>query len=221
MFVKICGTTNEEDALLAVALGADAVGFVMAASPRQVTASTVADIVKRLPPEILTVAVFRNEARERVVEIALKTGVKGVQLHGVESATDLAYIRSKLPLTIIKAFSAASTEIRRADRLGADMVLLDAPSPGSGQVFDWRLAEGVPDGVKLILAGGLNAQNVAEAIEAVHPYGVDVVTGVESSPGQKDSRKLREFIRNAKDADTAHRPYEPTTPPPFDWRTDA
>src|SRR4051812_4502212 len=98
MFVKICGTTSEEDALLAVALGADAVGFVLAPSKRQVTPEVVSDIVKRLPPEILTVAVFRNESRDRVVDVALKTGVRAVQLHGFETPEDVAYIKSKLPL---------------------------------------------------------------------------------------------------------------------------
>jgi phosphoribosylanthranilate isomerase len=221
MFVKICGTTSEEDALLSVAMGADAVGFVLAPSPRQITAETVSDIVKRLPPEILTVAVFRNETRNRVVNIALKTGVRAVQLHGFEKAEDIAYIKSKLPLVVIKAFSASAPDVVSADEYGADMILLDAPRPGSGQVFDWALAELVPPGLKTILGGGLTPDNVAEAIETVKPWGVDVVSGVEASPGIKDSRKLRAFIENAKNAKVEEADtYEPSGPPPFDWSTD-
>lgn len=220
MFVKICGTTNEEDALLAVAMGADAVGFVMAASPRQVTPETVSDIVKRLPPEILTVGVFRNETKERVVKIALKTGVRAVQLHGFETAADIAFIRSKLPLIVIKAFAASSPDVVNADTYGADIVMLDAAKPGSGQVFDWALTNAAPDNVRLLLAGGLNPDNVAEAIEAVKPFGVDVATGVESSPGHKDSRKVRAFIQNAKNAHVERAAYEPSGPRPFDWSTD-
>ena len=216
MFVKICGTTTEEDALLAVAMGADAVGFILAPSKRQVTAETVADIVKRLPPEILSVAVFRNERADRVVEIALRTNVRGVQLHGEERPEDVALIRSKLPLVTIKVFPAGSAEVRRADAYGAHVTMLDAPSPGSGQVFDWRLAEGVPDGVRLLLAGGLDPGNVADAIEAVHPWGVDVATGVEAAPGRKDPRKLRAFVEAAKAASPPR--YHGSGPGPYDWQ---
>jgi len=216
MFVKICGTTSEEDALLAVALGADALGFIFAPSPRQVAPALVADIVKRLPPEVLTVGVFRNEMPSRLVDIVLETGVRGVQLHGSEGPDAITTIRSKLPLVMIKAIPAGHPEVRRAGRYKSDIVLLDAPSPGSGQVFDWRLAEGVPDGIRLMLAGGLGPENVAEAIEGVHPWGVDVVTGVEASPGRKDPVKLREFIRRAKEAEPAH--YEARGEGPYDWQ---
>jgi phosphoribosylanthranilate isomerase len=200
MFVKICGTTSEEDALLSVALGADAVGFIMAPSKRQVTASVVSDIVKRLPTEVMTVGVFRGDDPKRIVEQVLTSGVRAVQLHGQESPEDVAFIRSKLPLTIIKVFPAGSSLVEKADEFHADVVMLDAPNPGSGQVFDWRLADGVPDGVKLLIAGGLNPLNVADAIESIQPWGVDVASGVEASPGRKDPRKLREFIKNARNA---------------------
>src|SRR6202008_3684518 len=89
VFIKVCGVTNEDDALLAVAMGADAVGFVFAPSPRQVHPEVVRDIVKRLPPEILTVGVFRNETPERVIDVVGRTGLKGAQLHGGETAEDL------------------------------------------------------------------------------------------------------------------------------------
>ncbi len=218
MFVKICGNTTEEDALLAVAMGADAVGFIFAPSKRQVSPSAVADIVKRLPPEVLSVGVFRNEAPGRIIDIVMQTGVRGVQLHGFEKADVISELRSKLPLTLIKAFAAGDREIRRADRYGADIVMIDAPSPGSGQVFDWRLAEGIPDGVRLMLAGGLTPENVVEAIDAVHPWGVDVATGVEASPGRKDPRKLREFIKRAKE--TTPTAYRGAGDGPYDWQQD-
>jgi phosphoribosylanthranilate isomerase len=215
VFVKICGNTTEEDALLAVALGADALGFIFAPSPRQITPSAASDIIKRLPNEVLTVGVFRNETPQRVIDAVMKSGVRGVQLHGMERPDDIRLIKSRLPLVTIKAFPAASPAVRRAGEYHADIVLLDAPSPGSGQVFDWRLAEGVPDGIRLLLAGGLNPENVADAIERVRPWGVDVVSGVEASPGRKDPRKLREFIQRAKDAEPPA--YEGKDEAPFDW----
>ena len=217
MFVKVCGTTTESDALLAVAMGADAVGFIFAPSPRQVQPGTVADIVKRLPPEIVTVGVFRDEAPQRVVDIANATGVAAVQLHGHESPYDSKWIRNRVR-TVIKAFDAGSRELPRAAEHGADIVLIDSPNPGSGQVFDWRLADNAPNGVRLMLAGGLTPENVADAIAHVHPWGVDVVTGVESAPGRKDPRKLRAFIANAKAASVE--PYEGESDGPYDWRED-
>lgn len=200
MFVKICGTTSEDDALLAVAMGADAVGFVFAPSPRQIAPGVVADIVKRLPAEILTVGVFRDEAPERVVETMNRTGLKAAQLHGAETPAMTKWIRERVPM-VIKAFVAGSSLSDVAAQHRADAFLIDSPSPGSGQAFDWKLADGAPDGARLIVAGGLTAANVADAIAAVRPWGVDVVTGVEAHPGRKDPRKLRAFIAAAKAAD--------------------
>ena len=153
MFVKICGTTSEEDALLAVAMGADAVGFVFAPSPRQVAVGVAGDIVKRLPREVLTVGVFRDESPARVVEIVNGIGLRAAQLHGHETAEQAQWVRERVPW-LIQAFPAGTPAVARAREYGADAVLLDAPSPGSGQVFDWTLAE-APDGVRVILAGGL------------------------------------------------------------------
>jgi len=197
VFVKICGTTSEEDALLSVAMGADALGFIFAPSPRQVTPSLVADIVKRLPPEILTIGVFRDEAPNRVAEIVHKTGLVGAQLHGVERPAQVRTVAESVRF-VIKGFTAGSSLVREAASYGADAILLDAPRPGSGQLFDWSLTGEVPDGVRLMLAGGLDPDNVADAVVAVQPWAVDVVSGVESSPGRKDARKLRAFIAAAK-----------------------
>jgi phosphoribosylanthranilate isomerase len=217
MFVKIEGITNEEDALLAVALGADALGFVFAPSPRQVPPQVAADIVKRLPTEVLTVGVFRDESPQRVVEIIQRAGLKAAQLHGSESAEETRWVRERVPI-VIKAFVAGGNSIANADAYGADIVLLDAENPGSGQVFDWRMSDGVPEGTRVMLAGGLTPENVAEAIATVAPWGVDVATGVESSPGHKDPRKLRMFIAAARAA--APKSYESGGDDPFDWAED-
>ena len=199
IFVKICGVTSEADALLAVAFGADAVGFIFAPSPRQVTASLVADIVKRLPHGIVTVGVFRDEAASRVVEVTNTVGLQMAQLHGHETPADCRWIRERVPATI-KAFSAGDRTIGRFLEFGADYLLIDGAQPGSGEVFDWRLAEGVVDPGRLIVSGGLRADNVGAAISHLHPFGVDVASGVESSPGRKDPRKLREFVHAARAA---------------------
>jgi phosphoribosylanthranilate isomerase len=199
VFVKICGITSEADALLAVGLGADAVGFVFAPSPRQVTAQAVRRIIDRVPPEILTVGVFRNEARARVVEIVNGIGLKAAQLHGDEAPDDARWVADRVPVTI-KAFPAGHRNIARIDEYGVDKVLVDAESPGSGEVFDWRLAEGVVDPARLIVSGGLHPDNVGDAIIHLQPFGVDVSSGVESSPGHKDPHKVRAFLMAARAA---------------------
>jgi phosphoribosylanthranilate isomerase len=217
VFVKVCGTTSEEDALLAVAMDADAIGFVFAPSLRQVSPAIVADIVKRLPPEIITIGVFRDESPARVVEVVNTVGLKGAQLHGRETPQQARWVRHRVPV-LIQAFASGDRAIEGAAEYGADAVLLDAPTPGSGQVFDWTLAEGAPDGLRLILAGGLTPDNVGDAIAAVHPWGVDVATGVESEPGRKDPRKLRAFVATARAAATPR--HESPRDGPFDWQED-
>lgn len=197
--VKICGITSEADALLAVGLGADALGFVLAPSPRQMAPAVVGDIVKRLPRDVLTVGVFRNEAPARVVEIANRIGLRAVQLHGHETPAQSAWIRERVAC-VVKAFPAGHREIASFGEYGADYLLIDGPSPGSGSVFDWRLAEGVVDPSSMFVSGGLHAGNVAEVIARLRPHGVDVASGVEASPGQKDPQKLRAFIRRVREA---------------------
>lgn len=199
LIVKICGITSEADALLAVGLGADAVGFVLAPSPRQISPSAAGDIVKRLPHEVLTVGVFRDESPARVVEITNTVGFGAVQLHGHETAEESRWIRARVACTL-KAFPAGDRTISRFAEFGADYLLVDGPSPGSGQVFDWRLAEGVVDPQRMFVSGGLDPDNVADAVAALRPRGVDVSSGVESEPGRKDPEKLRAFVRNARAA---------------------
>ncbi len=222
LFVKICGVTSEADALLCVSLGADAVGFMFAPSSRQISAQLAGDIAKRLPPEILTVGVFRDEAPQRVVEKVQRAGLGAAQLHGHESSQDTAWVRARLPL-VIKAFPAGDRTISRFAEFGADYLLIDGANPGSGEVFDWRLAEGVADPTRLIVSGGLRPENVAQAVAHLRPFGVDVSTGVETSPGRKDPLKLRDFIVNARAAALEVDTRDPLASSagdaePYDWR---
>jgi phosphoribosylanthranilate isomerase len=209
VFVKICGITNESDALLAVAMGADAVGFVFAPSPRQLAPSIARDIARRLPPEIITVGVFRDESPQRVVEVVNSMGLRGAQLHGHESPGEARMVSSRVPFTI-KAFALGDHLLDKVDDYPVDAILIDSHSPGSGQTFDWSAARSLalPVDRRVILAGGLTPQNVGAAIEAVEPWGVDVSTGVESSPGRKDTLKVRYFINNAKAYEGGDEPEE-------------
>ncbi len=225
MFVKVCGITSEEDALLAVALGADAVGFVFApGSHRQLRPQAAEEIVGRLPRgEVLTVGVFRDELPERVVEIVNTVGLKAAQLHGREPLSDVRFVRERVPL-VIQAFAAGDPAVASAANGPADLLLIDSPEPGSGRVFDWAVAEGVPGGMRLVLAGGLTPDNVGAAIERVRPFGVDVATGVEVGPGnsRKDPRRLRRFVEAAKAAGErlAQTGWTAGGTPPFDWQDD-
>ena len=233
MFIKICGITNEDDALLAVALGADALGFVFAPSRRQVNVETVKDIVKRLPREVMTVGVFRDDQPAHVVDVAARIGLHAVQLHGREPRTEVQWIRERTRF-VIQAFAAGDPALASAANSPADVILVDSPDPGSGRVFDWRLAEGAPSGVRVLLAGGLSPHNVADAIALVRPWGVDVSSGVEVAAGRKDPRKLRRFIEAARAAgrdlgdaplDLSREERVRTAPDtgdvrPFDWQLD-
>jgi phosphoribosylanthranilate isomerase len=222
LFVKICGITTEADALLCISLGADAIGFIFAPSVRQVAVQTAGDIVKRLPPEILTVGVFRDEAPQRVVEMVHQAGLGAAQLHGHESSQETQWIRARLPM-VIKAFPAGDRTIERFGDFGADYLLVDGDTPGSGEVFDWRLAEGVVDRTRMIVSGGLRPDNVAQAVAHLRPAGVDVASGVESTPGRKDPLLVREFIVNARNAEIAVESRDPLDEEageeePYDWR---
>jgi phosphoribosylanthranilate isomerase len=222
MFVKICGVTTEEDALLAVGMGADALGFnFVPGSSRQIRTATARDIVRRLPGGVLTVGVFRDELKERVVEVTHEAGLQAAQLSGRETSKDSSWVAQRIPY-LIKAFTAGDAAIDHLDRYSTSAVLVDAPEPGSGEVFDWSLLDGRERGRPLILAGGLHPQNVGQAVRIVRPWGVDVATGVESSPGTKDPVKVREFILNARAAEAAMEPtgeeFDPDAPRPYDWR---
>jgi len=224
VFVKICGITNEADALLAVAMGADAVGFIFAAgSSRQIAPARAGDIVKRLPPEVLTVGVFRNHAPKQVVEIVNRQGLGAAQLHGDESTEDTLYVQERVARTM-KVFVAGSNKLPNARKWGTDPILVDAPKLGDvselvpGESYDYRLALQAPSGLHVVLAGGLHPGNVAQAIEIARPWGVDVAGGVEASPGKKDPTLVAKFVQNAKSVVLSDRE-DPATGP-YDWEAD-
>jgi phosphoribosylanthranilate isomerase len=199
MFVKICGITNEQDALLAVALGADALGFVFAPSPRQISPALAREIVKRLPPETVTVGVFRNETPSRIIEIVNEARLQGAQLHGHETPAMTAVVATDVRF-VIKAVVAGSQDAANASNFASDAILVDGLHPGSGTAYDWELLQDIPTDIRLMLSGGLTPENVAAGIAQVRPWGVDVSSGVEKAPGLKDAVKMRHFITNARDA---------------------
>jgi phosphoribosylanthranilate isomerase len=199
VFIKICGTTSAEDALLAVSHGAYALGFIFAESKRQVDVATVAAIVSQLPSETIAVGVFRNESAERILEIVNATGLTGVQLQGAEGPEVAQALRSTIPF-LVQVFTADDPRLARLDEYPIDAVLLDSPTPGSGETFDWSRITDLPQRRRVILAGGLNPANVAEAVERVRPWGVDVVSGVEASAGRKDPEALAAFMASSRDA---------------------
>lgn len=199
MFVKICGITNEEDALLSVAMGATAIGFVFAPSKRQITPGRAADIVKRLPAGIVTVGVFRNHDAKSVSRIMREVGLRGAQLHGRETVAEVEQITADVGW-VMKAVVAGSPEAQVCDRYRTDLILVDSSEPGSGQSYDWSMFATLPKGVRYVVSGGLTPENVETAIMTASPYGVDVSTGVEREPGRKDATKVRRFVQNAQRA---------------------
>jgi tryptophan synthase beta subunit len=208
MFVKICGITTEEDARAAVACGASALGFVFwPRSPRAIEPERARAIVAALPPFVTTVGVFVDERPERVRAIAERVGLSAVQWHGDERPADVTGIGRR----VIKAVPADQTTLDAIDAWPAEVTLLvDATDVrrkgGTGLTADWDAAAAIAARRPVILAGGLAADNVGRAIEAVKPMGVDVSSGVESSPGVKDASRLRAFF------DAVRRASEPTLP---------
>ncbi len=200
--VKICGITNLEDALAATELGADALGFVFAPSPRRIEVSEAGGIIAQLPPFVTTVGLFVNEARLRVRETLKRCRLNAVQFHGDESPH---VCEEFMPVVkVIKAFRIKDEEsLKQIGQYSVSACLFDAwvenKPGGTGKTFDWNLAAAAKDfGLTLILSGGLNPDNVARAIKKVEPYAVDVSSGVESTPGKKDYKLMKEFIQTAK-----------------------
>ncbi len=200
MFIKICGITNIKDALLSVALGADALGFVFASSSRQMMADEVKAILSQLPSSVMTFGVFMGERPEKIVEITHGVGLTGAQIHGNYLPEEIQHVSDRVRYTI-RAIVAGQERLDKVKAYKCWSLLIDSPSPGSGQVFDWSLVEAVPERTKMIVAGGLTPENVGYAISRLRPYGVDVSTGVEMEPGRKDPLKLRRFIQAARSFD--------------------
>jgi phosphoribosylanthranilate isomerase len=205
-FIKICGNTNLEDAKLAAELGANAVGFIFAPSPRRISPIDASKIIAQLDPGIETVGVFVNQPASVILKAVQKAGLSAVQLHGEESPADVRNLlalvfREKIQLKIYKAVRMSTIDNSFAwdvesSRMLAGMVL------DSG--FDWDeaapLVRVLARRSKIIIAGGLNPQNAAKALALFNPFGLDVVTGVEREPGKKDPEKLRAFFEAVHEA---------------------
>ena len=200
--IKICGITNARDALLAVSLGADAIGInFYKGSSRHVPVSEAAPIVAAVRGRATPVGVFVNELPEKIEEICKLLHIEVVQLSGHEPPA----VASRLKFQRIKAIHIRDgTEMNLHRNYPCDIFLLDASVPGefggTGKALDWARIASMKPGKPWLLAGGLNPGNVAEAISITHPDGVDVASGVEASPGKKDPNMLKSFIKNAKDA---------------------
>lgn len=221
-WLKFCGTTSLGDALASIDAGATALGFILAPSSRRLEVEKAAEIVAALPAEIEKIGVFVNETPAHVAEVAQRVGLTGVQLHGDEEAGQMTSFRSALGSRRI------TKTLQARELLGAgygralieefleqaetiDAILLDSGSPkergGTGKAFDWPAAVSLVAQIKaempVIVAGGLNALNVQEAIRLFEPWGVDAVSGVESEPGKKDKVKLSAFVAAVRTASLA------------------
>lgn len=232
MWVKICGTTNLEDAQLAVDAGADALGFVFAESPRRVAVAQAKEIIAGLEKNVEKIGVFVNEDYEQIVSAVVEAGLTGVQLHG--AVLEAGHDGENLARRLRARFAGGLPDSKRLEILcvlhydgalhanetffaqlaelsgdaAVDAVLVDSRSQqargGTGMRFDWQAAsqsffEAAPH-LRMIVAGGLNPENVREAIAMLDPWGVDVVSGVEAAPGRKDPAKVRAFVENARAA---------------------
>jgi phosphoribosylanthranilate isomerase len=232
MWIKICGTTTLQDALLAADAGADAVGFVFAHSPRRVTMGQLSDIMGSLPEDLTSVGVFNTQNFDEIVSALRSAGLHGVQLHGELDFSLAEKLRREYGphLFIIQTLhwnmnsDPARTEEKLRNELRAiarhsdiDAVLLDtrtaSGSGGTGKTFDWKSAREViaaeAGKLRIIVAGGLHPGNVREAIVTLRPWGVDVSSGVEFAPGKKHPEVLRDFIRAARFA------FSEIEPPPM------
>ncbi|MEZ4607068.1 MAG: phosphoribosylanthranilate isomerase [Deinococcales bacterium] len=196
--VKICGMTRLEDALWAETVGADAIGLIFAqTSKRRVDVATAQTIIQGLGIFTQTVGVFRNQDIHEVLDIAHLLKLDIVQLHGDENEAYILKVRESFP--VIKALAVKDKlDNEHLNTLPADMLLIDSPLPGSGDVFDWSMVKDLSCLGNFILAGGLKPDNLLEAIEYFKPYGVDVASGVESSYGVKDKNKVQDFVSLAK-----------------------
>jgi phosphoribosylanthranilate isomerase len=201
MFLKVCGITTSADAQRAVALGATALGFVFwPRSPRRIEVARAAAIIGELPESVIKVGVFVDEPFDGIRAVAAKTGINVVQLHGSESPT----LAGQLIWPVLKATAIGEAAAVFASWPQDTTFLLDTVDPvrrgGTGVAIDWNRAAELSRLRRVVLAGGLNPSNVAEAIGVVRPHGVDVSSGVEAAPGVKDADKLARFLTNARGA---------------------
>ncbi|MCX5198705.1 phosphoribosylanthranilate isomerase [Streptomyces sp. NBC_00249] len=195
VFVKICGLKTAHDVDVAVEAGADAVGFVFApGSPRTIGAREAWELGARVPGGVLTVGVFRGQSVEEVRRLAEESGVRGVQLHGDEGVEYYEALRAP-GRTLLRA---TAEHVERCGAYGEDLLLIDAPDPGSGKPWNWGSEEFTAPEGHWLLAGGLTPGNVAQAVAATGAWGVDVSSGVERERGVKDPELIRAFVAAAR-----------------------
>lgn len=197
--VKICGITNLEDAFAAVDYGADALGFVFyKGSPRYISPETAREIIRQLPPFITTVGVFVDEPTSNIEDILKSVPLDVVQFHGHESPEACMLFRRGIKAIRVKELS----DLEPLKRYKVSAFLLDTYTPeslgGTGQIFNWDIAVAAKQFGKIILAGGLNPENIEKAIRWVRPYAVDVSSGIEKEKGKKDLKRMKLFIEKAK-----------------------
>ncbi|WP_426997177.1 phosphoribosylanthranilate isomerase [Pseudarthrobacter sp. N5] len=202
MFVKVCGLSTPESVRVAVAAGADAVGFVLTPSPREVSPARVVELLAHVPAGVAAVGVFRHESAAAAVATARSAGLEWIQLHGVRSPEDVTTAHDA-GMKVIRAVTMGAAPVDYGS-WGEELLLIDAAVPGSGEAWDYRSVRALGEekqGLESrswLLAGGLDPSNVAEAATAAGAWGVDVSSGVESSRGVKDLAKIREFVKAAK-----------------------
>ena len=200
--VKVCGITNLGDARVAADAGADAIGLVFAESPRRVSVERAKEIAAALPQDVLKVGVFVDAGPEEVLRIAREVGLDYAQLHGDEPPEAVAEIRGS-GVGVMKALRVRNAEaLAVIEQYGADLFLLDAWSAkargGTGVRFDWELAKSLKGRDNIVVSGGLDPENVREAIEYFEPYGVDASSSLEERPGKKSGERVRRFVGAAK-----------------------
>ncbi|MFI9816509.1 phosphoribosylanthranilate isomerase [Saccharothrix variisporea] len=197
MYVKLCGLRTAADVATAVDAGADAIGVVLTASPRQVSPETARALVREVPSDVLTVGVVLGVPADEVVRLARESGVGAVQLHGAYPESAFREV-AVLGVPLIRAVGLTPETDVRVGAFGEDMLLLDSPVAGSGHRWDLSALDGARPEGKWLLAGGLGPDNVAEAVARARPWGVDVSSGIESSRGVKDHGLMRAFVAAAR-----------------------
>lgn len=209
-WIKFCGTTSLEDALASIEAGADALGFIFAPSKRRVTLDRAREIIRRLPAGVERIGVFLDATADQISKTVVEVDITGIQLHGKEFPPEVYSCLPrdrrdslrKIKTILVQEGFAGRLDAGMAVREGVDAWLFDSGA-GSGKTFDWQAARahlGDRQGT-FIIAGGLTANNVGEAVRAFSPWGVDVVSGIEREPGRKDPEKMKAFVAAVRKAD--------------------